>query len=203
MQGTENSRQIPKTKDYIGLGTYYDLLYAHLQVISTWDGVKGHARYIGKPNFNQWGKEIGICRQTVKKKFDGLVELGLIKPIGNVYELMILDNDIASLVPAETLRLLVGCLKDRVISIYVYLLNRYYAATSDGKTTEFTLTYSNIKEFLDVSCSTRSNDYIVSDGLLVLQKLGLIVYEKKTEEVDDKIRTIITIKAVYNRIPEC
>lgn len=202
MQGIENSRQIPKTKDYIGLGNYYDMLYAHLQIISSWDGVKGHPRFIGKPNFNQWGKEIGICRQTVKKKFDGLIELGLIRAVGDFYELMILDNDIASLVPAETLRLLVGCLKDRVISIYVYLLNRYYATVVNGSK-EFNVTYNTLKDFLGISCSTRSNDYIITDGLLVLEKLGLIEYDKVTEEVDGKIKSIVIIKAVYNQIKEC
>ena len=43
------------------------------------------------------------------------------------YELIVLEKDLASLVPYSTLKLLVDSLNDNSISTYVYLFNCYYA----------------------------------------------------------------------------
>jgi hypothetical protein len=43
------------------------------------------------------------------------------------YELLILDPDVAALIPYNTLKLLVDTLSENSISSYVYLLSRYIA----------------------------------------------------------------------------
>lgn len=74
--------------------------------------------------------------------------------------------------PYSTLKLLVDTLNERSISVYVYLLNLYYA--NNCQPTKFT--YSQIKKFVGITDTTRSNNEIISNILLVLQKIGLIKY---------------------------
>ena len=45
----------------------------------------------------------------------------------NRYELLILDPNVAALIPYDTLKLLVDTLSENSISTYVYLLSRYIA----------------------------------------------------------------------------
>lgn len=72
----DNSRQVPKVKEYTADQRYCDYLYGYLQRMSCWDGVIGHPRYIWKKsvNFSKIGKDLGKTRQTIAKKFKMMVE---------------------------------------------------------------------------------------------------------------------------------
>ena len=48
------------------------------------------------------------------------------------YELLILDPNVAALIPYDTLKLLVDTLSENSISSYVYLLSRYIANGENG-----------------------------------------------------------------------
>lgn len=190
----EDKRQIPKDKEYIANNKYKDIVYAYLQVISDWDGVKGHCRTIPKKRI-KWSRletEIGITRQTVKKYFEQLKELGLILENGEFYELVILPQNVAMLIPYKTLRIMVNALNDRAISAYTYLYSRYYA---NGEK-EFEFSYIQIKSALGVSTTSKGNNYIVQDILLVLEKLGLIEYKTELKKDGVEFKTIMVMKRV-------
>ena len=56
-----------------------------------------------------------------------LKELGLIKEYNNeLYELTLLDNNLADLIPYPTLKLMTDTLSENCINVYVYLLSLYY-----------------------------------------------------------------------------
>ena len=81
-------------------------------------------------NFVEIGNKFNISRQTASKKFAQLKELDLIKEVegrNDIYELTILDRDIATLVPYDILRIMTNTLSEKSISTYIYFLNRYYA----------------------------------------------------------------------------
>lgn len=172
MEILTNSRQIPKDKSICSNKKYLDILYAYLQEISI---VIDKQNYVRKKdvNFSQIGTKLGYSRQTIATKFKNLKDLQLIQEEeGDYYLLIKLKSNIASLVPYPTLKLLVDTLNERSISVYVYLLNLYYA--NNCQPTQFT--YSQIKKFVGITDTTRSNDEIISNILLVLQKIGLIKY---------------------------
>ena len=190
----EDRRQIPKDKQYIANNKYKDMVYAYLQVISDWDGVKGHCRTIPKKRI-KWARletETGITRQTVKKYFEQLKELGLVIENGEFYELVILSQNVAMLVPYKTLRIMANALSDRAISAYAYLYSRYYA---NGEK-EFEFSYLQIKNALGVSTTSKGNNYIVQDILLVLEKLGLIDYKQELKREGMEFKTILIMKRV-------
>jgi hypothetical protein len=55
--------------------------------------------------------------------------LGLVKDLNdNYYEIIELEQNVAALIPYETLKLLVDTLSERAISTYIYLFNRYFAS---------------------------------------------------------------------------
>lgn len=74
------------------------------------------------------------------------------------------------LVPYGTLQVLTSTVKENVISIYVYLLNRYIAS----KEQKFRYTIDELKSVIGISTDTRSNNYIINSILLLLSKLGLL-----------------------------
>ena len=175
----KNRRQIPKTSEYLKLKTYCDYLYGYLQVNSSYDETT-KTRYILKKDckYTDIAKDLGISRQTVSKKFNDLKTTGLIKEdeINNRFILVTLEKEIAELIPFSTLRILSNTVQDKVISVYVYLLVRFRAE----KQKSFRFTLSQIKSAVGVG-ESRSTDYIISDILTVLQKLGLLKYEGVTE----------------------
>ena len=132
MRIVSNSRQIPKSVEYLSSPTYYDNLYGYLQAMSNWDGVVGHPRYIYKNmiNYSRIGEDLGLTRQTVSKRFKSMLEgtkqnlaydmPPLVRLNGDRYELISLETHLAMLVPQETLQVLVSALNDNAISIYVY-----------------------------------------------------------------------------------
>lgn len=203
MRIEKDSRQVPKTKDIMASAKYCDILYCYFQNISTWDGIEGHPRIFSKKdkNFSKLSDYLKISRQTLSKKFNNLVELGLIKEIGDNYELIILEEDIASLIPVNTLKVLVSALNENAISVYVYLLNRYYAANKNGQQ-EFIFTKEQLKTLLGFSTATRSNDYIIDGILTVLQKLELIKIESRNvvDNITGDIKTHLYIIYATNKI---
>ena len=106
-----NSRQVPKTKEICANKKYYDILYSYLQCISEKDP-SGARRFNKKEiNFSQLGARFNLSRQTISTKFKNLKELGLIKEIDkDTYEIIVLEKNLASLIPHETLKLLTDTL---------------------------------------------------------------------------------------------
>lgn len=190
----EDKRQVPKDKEYISNNRYKDIVYAYLQVISDWDGIKGHNRTIPKKRV-KWTKleaEIGITRQTVKKYFEQLKDLGLIVENGDTYELVVLPQNVAMLIPYKTLRIMVNGLSDRAISAYTYLYSRYYA----NKENEFEFSYLQIKNALGVSTTSKGNNYIIQDILFLLEKLGLIKYRQELKQDGAEFKTVQIMERV-------
>jgi DNA-binding Lrp family transcriptional regulator len=203
MKIEKDSRQVPKTKDIMANAKYCDILYCYFQNISTWDGIQGHPRVFSKrdKNFSKISEYLKISRQTVSKKFNNLVELGLIKENKDTYELIILEEDIASLIPINTLKILVSAFNENAISVYVYLLNRYYATLINGQQ-EFIFTKEQLKGILGFSTATRSNDYIIDGILTVLQKIGVIKVETRTkaEEFSGDVKSYLYLVYATNQI---
>lgn len=188
-----NSRQVPKAKDICASKKYYDILYAYLQCISVRDEKSG-IRYFSKKdiNFSKLGDIFNLSRQTVSTKFKNLKELGLVVEADNDnYKLVELSADLASLVPYTTLKLIIDTLSENSISTYIYLLNCYYA--NNCKSFQFTL--DQIKSYIGISTSTRSNNDIVTNILYVLEKVGLIKYSLTTVKQDTD--TFQNIKTIY------
>ena len=187
-----NSRQVPNHKQICANKKYYDILYAYLQCISTKD--KDNRRFISKKsiNFSQLGAKFGLTRQTISTKFKNLKEMGLIRDANSEqYELITLDKDLAMLVQYDTLKILVDALNENSISVYVYLLERYFANESKP----YTFTLDQIKTRIGVSTTTRSNNDIITNILFVLQKIGLIKYSLTTMSQEED--TFANIKTLY------
>ena len=152
-------------------------------------------------NFSKLGDQFGLSRQTVSTKFKNLKELGLIKERDkDTYELIVLENDLASLVPHTTLKLINDTLNENSISTYVYLLNRYYGAGC--KSFQFTL--EQVKNHVGICSTTRSNDNIITNILYVLDKIGLIKYSLTgvSQEGDSfqNVKTVYQLDSLVNKI---
>ena len=133
-----------------------------------------------------------LSRQTISTRFKNLKELDLIREKDEeTYDLVVLPKDLASLIPYPTLKLIQDTLSDNSISTYIYLLNRYYA--NECKPFQFTL--EQVKSFIGISTSTRSNDEIITNILFVLNKIGLIRYSLTTMKQDAD--TFQNVKTIY------
>lgn len=200
-----DSRQIPKTIEICSNKKYHDVLYSYLQENSEWDGVQNHPRFVEKSfiNFSQLAKTLGISRQTCSNKFKNLIELGLIYEEEGRYYLQILPADIAALIPQTTLKLLVDVFNEHAISVYIYLLLKYIK--NDQKS--FTFTLKEVKNYIGICSSTRSNDEKITNILFVLQKIGLIKYGLTTVQQDNvdfvDIKTIYEITFLTNFLQGC
>lgn len=200
MELQTNSRQIPKIQEICADKRYSDVLYTYLQSISIRDGA---IRSVSKDevNFSKLAAKFNLSRQTVSKKMKMLTETGLISfnDKKKIYELNLLENYQAALIPYETVKLLTDSLSEHAISTYVYLLNRYYAEQKP-----YVFTYEQIKKFIGISTATRSNDDTISNILFVLQKIGLIKYSMKAQTQEDtsfkNIKTIYQIEWVVNKV---
>lgn len=205
-----NSRQVPKHKDYISNSKYCDYLYGYLQAASQWDGVIGHPRFIYKKsiNFSRIATDLGKSRQTISTKFKNLekgdVDHGVLPLIrlsedGTKYELIYLEGNLAMLVPELTLKVLVSTFNEHTISVYVYLLNRYYASQCKG----FQFSFPELKSAIGISQKSHGNNYIISSILLILQRAGLLELESKTLNTDKGlIKTHYFVKWMTNDIEE-
>ena len=128
--------------------------------------------------------------------------MGLIVVNGDKYEIIELDKDMASLIPYDTLKLLVDALSEYSISTYVYFFNRYYA--NNFKPFKFTL--AQVKRYIGICDTTRSNDDTITNILFTLQKLGLIKYQLTAESQEDNfnnIKTIYELEWLTNKIMKC
>lgn len=143
-----------------------------------------------------------MSRQTVSTKFKALQDkdgLNLIsKTVDNRgnYTLTLLPGDVASLIPYQTLKLLVDALNERCISTFVYLLTRYIANSEES----FLFTLNDIKKHIGITTTTRSNDETITNILFVLQKLELIEYELTTQQNENGVKTIYRLKSLTNVI---
>lgn len=190
MERQANSRQVPKTVEYTSEKKYSDLLYSCLQCMSMREG-DSNFRYILKSeiNFSSIAKDkLHLSRQTVSKRFKNLIELGLVVEEGDRYRLCLLDASVATLVPYDVLQILVDSLSDNAISTYVYLMNRFIA----NKEQPLLFTLGQIKAFAGLTTTTRSNDSVINNILVVLQKLGLIEYHMETVHLEDKFQNFKT-----------
>lgn len=188
-----NSRQMPKTKTICSNKKYYDILYAYLQCISERDEISNKRYFYKKDiNFSKLAEIFGLSRQTVSTKFKNLKELGLIEESSSeIYSLIELNADLASLIPYNTLKLLTDTLSENSISTYIYLLNCYYS--NDCRPFQFSLDL--IKKYIGISTSTRSNNDIITNILYVLDKIGLIKYSLSTVSQDSD--TFQNVKTIY------
>ena len=204
MERKSNSRQIPKKEQYLANINYCDYLYSYLQVISKWDNKPNSPRYILKKDctYVKIAQALGINRQTASKKFKSMLEgepgsVALIRKEKDRYILLPIETNLAMLVPYGTLQVLTSTVTENVISIYVYLLNRYFGSQEK----EFRYTIDELKSVIGISTNTRSNNYIISSILLLLSKLGLLKYQKKIK--DDQTYSYITwMTNEINDLPE-
>ena len=205
MKILSDSRQVPKKEELIKNKNYLDLLWGYLQVNS--DSKKDKEdkiqyRYVVKKryNFSYIGESLNISRQTIKKKFDFLVSIGMISDGGDIWILNNMDKQDAFLIENNTLRKLVSFTNERVISIYTYILNRFYATEGNS----FILSITGLKDKLGLSVATCSNNYIITDILECLQRIGLIKYEQQAvrKESGQLIKQYMIIDAV-NSLSEC
>lgn len=186
-----NSRQIPSSKQYLSNAKYCDLLYGYLQSISKRDSEKNNCRYIQKQqvNFSSIASILNMSRQTVSKKFKAMLEgekdsLPLIKysQEEKKYYLIDLQASIATLVQHNTLQIMIASLQQRVLSIYVYLLNRYIASGCN----QFQYTLEQLKKVVGIGSKSTGNNYIINSALIILKKLGLLQYRYQTKKEDGK-----------------
>lgn len=193
-----NSRQVPSIEKYTADKMYCDLLYGTLQEMSYSETICGETvRYVNKNSFTyqSLGDKIGLKRITASKKFNYLIEIGLIEEIKEEkrYKLNYLDKSISSLIPYETLRKLNNSLNEKSISLFVYLLKRYIA---NGEK-EYAVTMSQMKSFVGIATSTTSNNEVITDILEVLTLLGLVKYEYRKIEKD---KTMMFITHMSNTV---
>ena len=191
----DRKRQIPKIKEICASKLYNDLVYSYLQTISNEEGK------ILKFNMNnrEIGEKVGLSRQTVATKIKNLEELELLKFIEETdeYELIILEPNIAALIPEDTLKLLIDTMNEKTISIYVYLFKRFYA----NKNNPYTVTYTQLKDWIGVSTKSTSNNHVISNILTVLKKIGLLDYEMS--EANNKVFCVIKNVKLKIQVVKC
>lgn len=199
----KDSRQVPKTQDYVAVPKYSDLLYGWLQTHSYWDNVEGHPRYLWRSaiKFNRIAEDIGYTRQTVSKRFKVLIDMGLVVEEEDRYVLTVLDRKYAALIPIETLIFLGNTVQEKVISVFANLYSRYYAASQIGEEAIFTI--EQLKLFAGLGAKGHGNDYIIQDILLILTKLGLLNAELRwSKRQDGQLVSRYYIVEMHNTIPE-
>lgn len=202
MQIEKDSRQVPKKEEVIKNKNYLDLLWGYLQINSEWESKDPNHRFLIKRKHSQTliGEALGISRQTIKKKLDYLIEIGILTDAGDIWILNKIPDHDAFLIPNETLRKLVSFTNERVISIYTYILNRYIAVDKTG----FILSITGLKSKLGLSTTTCSNNYIITDILECLQRIKLIDYHIETVRKDGgQLVKQYVITSATNVLPEC
>lgn len=191
MKIEKDSRQVPSSSCYTADKKYNDLLWGYLQAASYREKEQ---RYIDKleVNFKKMADYFGVTRQTIAKQFRGLEELELI-----TYEeemerqrFSLLEPELASLLPTDTLRKLNNTLQQNCISIYVYLLKGWFQHNENN----FCVTLPQIKRHIGIDYKTGSNNFIITDIFEVLKKLGLIDYELRWEGKNKCIYWITDLK---------
>lgn len=209
----KNSRQMPTNKSVVSQQNYSDLLFAWLQCNSekVGEGKDFPQRRILKKRI-KWqsiendftrvvnGKEVkAMGRKTIKKYFEYFISCGLVIDNGDsdlYYYLKVMDRGEAALIEYRTLNKLMNVFKNDSITIYCYLLNRYFANGCQG----YDFTISQIKDYLGRTTLTTSNNNVVVDTLDILQRLSLIEYTMTF----DPIQTRYQYKLIWlvNKLPD-
>ena len=197
-----NSRQIPSNKQYTANKEYSDLIYGYLQQQSVLDEKQG-IRYVQKKdmNYTKIGQILELTRQTVSKKIGSLIEQGLLyyDEENKRYILTELEASLAALLPCDTVRILCVNLKERSLSVLVYLIKSYYQHNCEP----FEINLDVMKDFVGLNVDNRGrNNQIMKDILLLLQKLGLVDYriDRVMDEKTGGYRTKYIIEKVDNSI---
>lgn len=178
------------------------MIYAYLQVISEFDESNENRWFYKKDiNFSRLAEKFGLTRQTVSTRFKNLKEIGLVvEKNKDVYELKKLENNLAALIPFDTLSLLVDALSDNAISVYTYLLMQYYK----NECQPFIFTLEQVKTQIGICATTRSNDNIITNILYVLEKIGLIKYRmtgmKQDNSAFENVKTVYEVEWLTNEV---
>lgn len=198
----KNSRQIPSNEKYTANKNYSDILYGYLQHISVLDEELG-IRYIDKKDIKyiKIAEDLGLSRQTVSKRFNSLVEEGLLSfdMSSKRYMLRILEADLATLLPDDTVKILCNTLQERCLSVLAYLLKTYIQHGEE----ECEVNMDIIKKYVGLSKSNRgTNNEIIRDIFLVLKRLGLIEYrlEKSMDAATGGYKSKYILEKVDNRV---
>lgn len=202
MQIENNSRQIPSNERYTANKNYSDILYGYLQNISVLDEALG-MRYIEKKDikYTKIAEDLGVTRQTVSKKFNSLIEEGLLSFDGSSkrYYLLVLEAELATLLPSDTVKILCNTLQERCLSVLAYLLKTYIQHGSQACEVNLEV----IKGYVGLSKTNRgSNNEIIRDIFLVLSKLGLIKFkaEKALDQATGGYKTRYVLEEVNNKV---
>lgn len=101
-----------------------------------------------------------------------LQELALVEDKGAKYELINLDIKDVTLVPKETLEILLDVFNEYTISTYVYLVSRFFANKKQG----FVCQKNHLKLQIGLSLDNRRNDDQINNILKMLNKIGLLEF---------------------------
>ena len=202
MQIEKNSRQIPSNERYTANKNYSDILYGYLQHMSILDEALG-MRYIEKKDikYTKIAEDLGVTRQTVSKKFNNLVEEGLLSFEGSSkrYYLLVLEAELATLLPDDTVKVLCNTLQERCLSVLAYLLKTYVQHREQPCEVNLDV----IKGYVGLNKANRgSNNEIIRDIFIVLNRLGLIQYrvEKVLDQTTGGHKTRYILEEVNNQV---
>ena len=208
MDNEEQKRRIPLDKKFM-TKKINDILYGYLQVKSTLN-TETNIRYIKKDdvNFTEIEEDLKYTfkRRTLVNHLSNLINYGfigeseMIDTYGEsmkVYTFPYNTDSIYKLIPIETLRYLVDTANPSVVSIYVYLLNKW-----EWKGNKYIFTEAElIENCLGVTSTSNSRDYIrVNNVLTCLVNNGLIEYKKvysKKNGVPVKKKKLLKVSTIY------
>ena len=113
--------------------------------------------------------------------------------------MLILEAELATLLPSDTVKILCNTLQERCLSVLAYLLKTY--VQHGGQSCEVNLEV--IKGYVGLSKTNRgSNNEIIRDIFLVLSKLGLIKFkaEKTLDQATGGYKTRYVLEEVNNKV---
>lgn len=208
MDNEEQKRRIPLDKKFM-TKKINDILYGYLQVKSTLN-TETNIRYIKKDdvNFTEIEEDLKYTfkRRTLVNHLSNLIKYGFIgesemvdtygEPM-KVYTFPYNTDSIYKLIPVETLRYLVDTANPSVVSIYVYLLNKW-----EWKRNKYTFTEAElIKNCLGVTSMGHSRDYErVNNVLTCLVNNELIEYKDYYSKKDGVIimrKKLLEVSTIY------
>lgn len=202
MEIQKNSRQIPSNEKITSNKNYSDILYGYLQHLSLLDEDLG-IRFIPKSNikYTAIAEELGVTRQTISKKFNNLIDQGLIvlDSANKRYVLSTLEAELATLLPDDTIRILCNTLQERCLSVLSYLLKTY--VQHGERACEINMDI--IKAHVGLSKTNRgSNNEVIKDIFIILKQLGFIEYRmcKEMDSVTGGFKTRYILERVDNRV---
>lgn len=188
-----NSRQIPSHIEYTSSKLYNDILYGYLQSISILEPDGSRSIKTNQATASGLESIIGAKRQTISKYLKGLIMLGLMsEKVKGKYYLYPLAADYAKLVPLDVLNSLIETKTTHILSLYVYLMGRYFAANQQP----FGYKLNTVKDSIGISSQTYSNSDIVTNIMDKLNSMDLIKY-KQHNVVDENGVGFKTVQTIY------